>query len=299
MSKRKRNRHSLACPCNSGLEFKSCCEPYISIISFGNHEETNYRNTRRDKSILLAWKQDYSPAISDEFYKKVQPYIYRISRYLDDLMDLYLPISSPNPSETDKIILETYFAIKHNFVLSIFASVSCIADSLLLQSGVLLRSAIEDTFVLMDIAYHPEQLRKFMQDNYKASSALTRIKPYIPSVLISWYGYFSANFTHAGPLHRAPYLPRACYPDNWILVTGLQNIVRAVVAYHIILERIYFPTVNKHFFWIEQDSKIVFDEDSPVFTWSEKLGNDIVKRYPPNEEKPGFIKSERSYTLKT
>jgi hypothetical protein len=35
-----------------------------------------------------------------------------------------------------------------------------------------------------------------------------------------------------------------------------------------------------------------------VFIWSENLGIDLVKKYPPDEEKPNFVKSKRSHAVK-
>ncbi|MBS1249733.1 MAG: hypothetical protein MAG431_01317 [Chloroflexi bacterium] len=95
-------------------------------------------------------------------------------------------------------------------------------------------------------------------------------------------------------------MPRACYPDNWVIITGIQNLVRSIVTYHITLERAYMSTFEiPMLFWRVQDTDTKFDESSVVFNWAEKIGKAIVKELPPNEDRPGFIRSKRSYTLKT
>ena len=139
-----------------------------------------------------------------------------------------------------------------------------------MQSGILLRSTIEDCLVLVDLVEN-NQLEKIMNGKYSASGLITRIKKFVPQNIVDWYGYFSANFTHFGPLHSAPYLPMGCYPDNWVLVCGIQNLVRSVVASHIVFERIYFDKVSVHLLWekSQNEGNLKFKEESIVFIWAE------------------------------
>jgi len=192
------------------------------------------------------------------------------------------------------------FHIKHNILLSLFASLSCLSQGLFLQSGTLLRSLFEDCLVLVDLFENEGQVEKFLQNKYSTKGLVSRVKKFIPNDVVTWYGYFSANFAHFGPLHPAPHLPRACYPDNWVLVIGIQNIVRAVVTLHLVLERIYFDQTTHPFFWKRVGTKpdLIFNEDSKVFSWAQKLGKELVTQYPPGERKEGFSYYSKGYRPK-
>lgn len=238
----------LPCPCDSGREYQNCCEPFISLVSFPNSDLQSAEHRPMSETDLLGWLDKYSLASSAAFNEKARPYVFRISKYLDGILDTYVDKEFLGHEEYPQSTSEILTALKHNILLSVFASLGCLSGGLFLQSGVLIRSAIEDCFVLLDICLNKDQIERFLQDKHKASTALTRIKSYIPSILTKWYGYFSANFTHAGPLHQAHILPWACYPDNWVLVTGLQNLVRSIVTYHIVLERAYLSFVEDPWF---------------------------------------------------
>jgi hypothetical protein len=211
-------------------------------------------------------------------------------------MDQYFPIVLERMGpEEEKIIRGIKLQILH----SIIAALSCLAQGLFIQSGILIRSVIENCLVFIDL-FENKQFEKVIHRKYSTNALVSRVKNVVPPSLIDWYGYFSANFTHFGPIHPAPYLPMACYPDNWVLVCGLQNIVRAVVAFHIVLERAYFNSVPVHLFWTKsiENPNLIFNDESMVFTWTEKLGEDIVSNFPPNEKKQGFNYDSQDYRLK-
>ena len=132
------------------------------------------------------------------------------------------------------------------------------------------------------------------------TSLVGRVKKLLPECIVTWYGYFSSNFAHFGPAHSAPYVPRRCWPDNWVLVTGIQNIVRGSVAFGIILERLYFHQTDHPVFWraASESGILVFDEEGPVWDWIDGLGKEIISQYPPDERKKGFIYSDRPYKLR-
>lgn len=280
------------CPCQSGQAFTECCKPFLRMIGLT-------RSSEADKTILFDWQDKYGPATSESFHKKVRTYLFRISAYLDEIMDTYVNPGYPEKRVDYDSVSGAFFSLKHNVVLTVIASYRCLAEGLFVQSGTLLRSAIEDCFVILDVCFSEHELKKFVENNYDAGTVVGRIKKHLPREFIRWYGYFSANFTHAGILHQAPYLPCASYPNNWVTVTGLQNIVRVLVAYHAILERVYLQNVHDPMFWKREGHKVVFNYDSKVFEWAAKMGADIVQEHPPHPNKTTEGKySKKTYTLK-
>lgn len=227
---------------------------------------------------------------------KTKAFIFRISWYLDGILDQYFPIAKERMSpQENEIITGTELQILHNII----GALSCLAQGLFMQNGILIRSAIENCLVLVDLIEN-KQAGKIISGKYSTNNLLSRVKNAIPPSIIEWYGYFSANFTHFGPLHPTLYLPKACFAENWVLVLGLQNIVRAVVAFHIVLERVYFNEVSVHLFWekASENADLVFNNENIVFTWAEKLGQDIISNYPPDEKKQGFTYGSEDYKLK-
>jgi hypothetical protein len=241
----------------------------------------------------------YSKPIEQAFMAKVGKFAFRMSCYLDDIVEKYFSLgyqgSCSDPDAADRAV----FHIKHNILLSLFASFSCLAQGLFLQSGILLRAATEDCLVLVDLFCHAGQIDRLLAGEYSGRGVLKRVKRFIPPCLVGWYGDFSANFAHFGPLHPAPYMPAACYPDNWVLVIGLQSVVRVLAALHIVLERVYFEQTEAPVLWARHGTAALeFNEESAVFSWAEMLSNDLVACYAPDEKKPGFTYGKRRYRLK-
>ena len=261
------------CPCGSGKAFLKCCEYYFSILGLRNPSVV-------PESLLLSWQEKYSPPVAKTFMKKVGAYSFRISHYLDDIVDIYFPLPFKPKKITSENEQEAIFHIKHNILLSLFAAFSCISQGLFLQSGTFLRSACEDCLVLLDIFQNEKQLNKFLQGKYSTTKLLSRTKDFIPKTVLNWYGYFSANFAHLGPFHSAPYLPTLCFADNYVLAFGLRNIVWTIVTLHIVLERLHFDKVPNHLLWEQSSNSIdlIFNEGSKVFTWADKS---LVVEYFP------------------
>ena len=281
------------CPCGSNKLFSECCEPFFSTLGL-KFDRPELRTT------LLEWLHAYSPPITASFMRKAYTYIFRISWYLEKIIDEYFSIGFEakvsNQEEVDKVVS----SIKNDILHSLYASLSCLSQGLFLQSGIILRSLIENCLVLVDLTENKEQLERYLKGKYSVNNLLSRVKKAVPSDIVSWYGYFSANFTHFGPFHPAPYLPTACYADNYVLVVGLQNLVRAVVTFHSVLERLYFNEIQKPLLLkrIEGKDELVFNEDSPVLTWAEELGKEIIAHYPPDERKEGFLYDSKDYNPK-
>ncbi|MBN2589627.1 MAG: hypothetical protein JXA96_07185 [Sedimentisphaerales bacterium] len=280
------------CPCKSGKLFSNCCEQYLIL---NTEDDMDYANT-----LLVEWIKKYAPPIKSEFSKKMKSYVFRISYFLEVLIARYLYFDYEANSKSDKSINETILSIKHNTLLTIFGGFSCFEQGLFMQSGILFRSVIENCMVIIDLCEHGTQRDKFLKDKYSVNGLVGRVKYLIPDFMIDWYGYFSRNFTHFGPLHSVSIIPAKCWPDNWLLVTGIQNIVRSCCAFGLTIERIHFDVIRNHFFWErkEGDTSMKLIEDGPVWDWLEDIRKDILNQYPPNERKEGIIYSDKSIKLK-
>jgi len=281
------------CACGSGIAFSKCCEPYCDILNI------NY-NSYTDETSLFGWLTRYSLPISTTFINKAKSYIFRISVYFDHVLDQYFAKGFPKTISNQKDADDIFIAIKNNLLNTLIASLSCLSQCLFLQSGTLLSSFFEGSLVLIDIYENPTQFNKMKNGKYSTNNLITRVKENIPNDIVIWYGHFSANMVHFGPLHLAPHVPSACYPDNFVLSNGLIDIIRAVVTFHIVLERIYFTQTEKPLFWkLSSDLKVLeYIEDSKVFSWTERLRQELGAEFPPSERKEGFIYSEKNYTLK-
>ena len=280
------------CPCGSRRKISNCCEKFLNLTE---ECEMNYKTT-----LLLGWIKKYAPPIRSEFMQKMKSYIFRLSYCLDVLVERYLYFGLDINSKNDRSVDDTIYNIKHNTLLSIFAGLTCLEQGLFMQSGILFRSIIENCMVIIDVCEHENQMDKLLKDKYSVNGLVGRVKRLIPDCMVNWYGYFSTNFTHFGPLHSAPIIPRMCWPDNWLLVTGIQNVTRACFALGITLEKIHFDIVSNHFFWERkcENKEIVFIEDGPIWEWLENFREDIVSQYPPGEKRDGFTYSDKTYKLK-
>ena len=277
------------CPCGSGKDFSKCCEPYATLLP--TYEPAN-------ETVLISWMDRYSPPIQDSFRKKAKGFIFRVSIYADFIFNFLYPLGFKSFPENQELIDESVRAIKHNIMLSLIASLSCLAQGLFLQSGSLIRNCIEDSLVLLDIYENGEQLDKFLLGNYSANKVLKRVKQYIPNEFKQWYGHFSANFAHFGPFHSAPYMPRSCYQDNFVLGSGLENILLGTYLYHVILERAHFSQLQASVFWIIRNSNLVFSDDNNITKYVHKLQKAILAEFPPDERKEGYEYSQRGYRFK-
>lgn len=278
-----------SCPCGSNKDFSKCCEPYVLFL---------FRDKKSEESVLISWMDRYSLPIQNSFRKKAGSIIFRLSIYVDVVFDFLCPLGFKDYPEQQDRLDETVRAIKHNIMLSLFASLSCLAQGLFLQSGSLIRCCIEDSFVLLDLHENEEQLSKFLSEKYSSSNVLKRVKKYIPKDFIRWYGHFSANFSHFGPFHSAPYMPRACYPDNYVIGSGLENLLLATYMFHVVLERVHFKQLKESFFWVSRDGSFEFLEDNNITEYVHKLQSVILAKFPPDERKEGYQYGQREYRTK-
>ncbi|MFC2016296.1 SEC-C metal-binding domain-containing protein [Chloroflexota bacterium] len=281
------------CPCGSGKNFSDCCEKYLRVPG-------HYEWGTKPETVLFDWLDVYSQPIVTSFMEKARPYVFRISSYLDSIIDQYFTLEFDTHISDKEAVNKAIFSIQNNILHSLLASFSCSCQGLFMQSGILLRSLTEDCLVLVDFSENKGQIEKFLRGNYSTSRLLSRVKAYVPQNIVNWYSYFSENFTHFGPLHPAPYLPIGCYADNAVLVIVLQNMVRAVVTFHTVLERIHFNQIRSPVLWNRKDTEsvLIFCENSPVLDWADELGKEIISDYPPDERKEGFFYDPQGYRTK-
>jgi len=283
---------SRRCLCGSRKLYSNCCEEYLGTIQGLDSDPK--------ETVLLEWLGRYEPPLSTEFMRKVRTYVFRISWLLESFLERYFdfPVIQKNSRLETKEAPVSW--IEHNTLLCLIGALSCLRQGLFMQSGILLRSVLENCFVLVDISQNRDQLDKMLFGKYRTSNVIARVKEFLPNCIVEWYGYFSANFAHFGPLHSVPYLPRKCWPDNWVLVTGIQNIVRGCVAFGIVLERLHFDRLRQPIFWeFDSDNRgLRFKDQGAVWEWIERLGKELVTKYPPNERKEDFTYTGKTYRTK-
>jgi len=215
--------------------------------------------------------------------------IFRVSLYLDFVCDRYMSLGFPHKHSKQDHVDQATISIKNNILLSFFGSFSCLAQGLFLQSGSLIRCCIEDTMALLEISASPKQLELFLNKRYSAIGVLSRVKALIPQDILRWYGHYSANFTHLGPLHSAPYTPRACYPDNYVIGSGLENTLLATYLFHLVLERIHYYQVTSTDIWtLNQEETLIFVENNRAWEYVSNIQDAIIKTFPPDQQHESF-----------
>lgn len=277
------------CFCGSKSKYVNCCKSFSEVFEI--------KEINRNELLLFEWLANNSSAHQTSFIEKTFKYIYRVSLYFENIQYRF---NNSNFILGDNDFNETLNNIKLNINHSILSSLSLASQGLFLQSGVLHRTAFEDLFVILDFFENRNQYSKFVKDNYSVNGLVSRIKKIVPNELIEWYGYFTANFAHFSEIHTAPLAPRKCHPDNYILVVTFQNIVRILVTYDIIFERILFDKlINQHFWNRNKEGKLLIEMDkSIIIDWASKLGEEIKKDFPLDERNVNFERSPKSYTFK-
>lgn len=96
------------CPCQSSKKYQDCCKPYYSSISFVSRDDNQFEENGAYESLLIGWTRKYGPATSESFYKKTKSYVFRMSQYLDDIVDTYLDLRFPSTKEVKEITHEAF-----------------------------------------------------------------------------------------------------------------------------------------------------------------------------------------------
>ncbi|MBI5374206.1 MAG: SEC-C domain-containing protein [Candidatus Schekmanbacteria bacterium] len=278
------------CLCGSGKPYETCCKIYFNLLNLKH-------GPIKDETIFFEWINKYSNPIVEAFIDKTHVYIYRISLYLDLVFNRYFNLGFEESPLKD--MNNPVTAIKLHILHTLLGSFSCLSQGLYFQSGILLRSVMEDCFVLIDIFERKNQYQCFIQNKYSTNGLISRVKNVMPDFIIRWYGHFSANFAHVGPLHPISYLPRACYPDNYIIFSGLHHLVVVIVGIHLTFERVHFDQIDEPFLWeTTEENKLSLNENSKIFDLTNTLLDELCSEFSPDERKTGFIYSEKCYRPK-
>lgn len=252
-----------------------------------------------EESVLVSWLDRYSPPIRASFRQRANKFVMRISFYADVLFEDLCPLGFRRAGEQQDRLDKDVLAIKHNILLSLLASLTCLSEGLFLQSGAAIRCCIEDALVLLDISENPKQLNLYLAGRYSAAGVLTRVKHSVPQEFLHWYGHYSANFAHFGPFHSAPYMPRACFPDNYVIGSGLENILLATYAFHVVLERSHFEQLPASAFWKRTgEGQLCFQSENRFADYVHRLQAEIEAEFNPDDRRGGFMYSQKGYRAK-
>jgi hypothetical protein len=107
----------IKCPCGSEKTFSSCCEPYFSILNLSP-------NNLEEKPSLIGWLDRYSPPIIESFMNKLSTYIYRVSWYLDEIINQYYHLDFQMVILDMEAANKVIFALRENILLSLFRVLS-------------------------------------------------------------------------------------------------------------------------------------------------------------------------------
>jgi hypothetical protein len=147
------------CPCGSKSNFNDCCGPYFKILNIDKPDTLN-------QSILIDWLLTHTKVSPIKYLDKVNKYLYIISNYLDNIVDVYFSLHFTERLKTKE---EPIYSLKVNIINSILGSLTCLSQGLFLQSGIIQRTIIEDSLIILDIFENEDQLSKFVINKYKTS----------------------------------------------------------------------------------------------------------------------------------
>ena len=77
-----------SCPCGSRIAYKDCSLPYIKMLDLASSAPST-------NTVLIDWSKRFAPPISIAFHDKAITFVYRISRYLDAVMDSFMEKGYP------------------------------------------------------------------------------------------------------------------------------------------------------------------------------------------------------------
>ena len=288
---------SAACACGSHRMLKDCCLKYMVFL---NLPYPIPDSLPEQGTILNSWMCSYGPLTQGAFIQKAGRYLYRLSRYLDKISDLYIDHPFPGEASDMPRACFAFESVKQNVLLSLMGGARCLAEGLFVQSGILFRAAVEDSIAIFDLVLSPGQMDNLLADKYDGRKALARAKKHVPHNVKIWYGDFSSNFTHMGPLHRGNLSPTPCFPNNFTIVIGIQSLARAIVSFHVALERVYLDVTPQPLLWmlVPGQSTPVFRSDSRVFQWTDMMWQDMKAEYPPGVTSPWVLTTNEEIRLR-
>lgn len=283
----KMQKNKKYCYCGNKIPYTECCQQYSELFEINK--------CSRKQLILYDWLKHISPAHQSSFISLTSKYLYRVCLYYENIRYRYQDVIFTYENDD---LNETIHNIRLSINNSILGSLTLSAQGLFLQSGILHRTAFEDLFVVLDFIENQREFIKFYNSKYSTNNLISRVNKYIPREIIEWYRYFTSNFSHFSEIHTAPLIPKRCHPDNYIIVTVFQNLVRIMVAYDLIFERIAYSQIsNKHFWNKNNHNNLSIDmENSLIIKWASQLGSQINLDFQIHRE--GGSYAEKSFTFK-
>ncbi|MCK4593161.1 SEC-C domain-containing protein [bacterium] len=262
------------CYCGSGKTYEECCNKYFSLLHISPR--------KIEESYLFEWFSKYSEPVKTTFIKKTKKYLYQISEYLDAIIGVYYEQGYPKSIVSD-VYDEGFTGLKNSAINVLLGSTHCLAYGLFIPHGVLLRSFLEICFTIHIVTEDIKKMEQFEKGELSTKKVLHKIKKIMPEFITDFYYYLTANFAHCGPFHQALLMPRACYPENYTIMVGLNNLALSTLIYHITLELAYLNDISSPQFWIKEGP--TYTETSSILDWQYLFYEDVVADFPPDEKK--------------
>lgn len=155
------------CICGSEKAYDFCCKPYI---------EEFYKHPIEPEDLLVySWVSEFSNSHLHEFEKIFNKYLFRLSHYYNHIESIGQNVSEKFAGKE----FEVFNGIQLNIRHSILAAITASGTGLFLQGGIILRSAVEDILVLFDLTKNNTPVELIIENKYKISSLVSRIKDYL------------------------------------------------------------------------------------------------------------------------
>jgi len=193
------------CPCGSGKKYKFCCYQkndrpekgnILSIIIDPNRKE----KVILTKDVLINQIHRDSQKIATSFDKLFIKHLEEISVELSRISKFILiAVHSPEPLEnyeTESLVIIS------NTQNTIIASIECLRRGYLVQTGILIRNAIESISTALYLIKDPKSIKAYKEGKLKSQSTISEAKKIVDG-LGRAYGFFSNHFAHLGEPHRS------------------------------------------------------------------------------------------------
>jgi len=136
-----------------------------------------------------------------------------------------------------------------------------------------------------------KKMEQFEKGELNTKGVLHKIKKIMPDFITDFYYYLTANYSHCGPFHQALFMPRTCYPDNYEIMVGLNNLALSTLIYHITLELAYLNQIKEPQLWLKEEHKYI--DTSSFSEWQYLFYEDVLADFPPDEKKFYIIYSRK------
>jgi len=261
------------CPCGSGKTYEECCNKYFSLLQISPRQI--------EESFLFGWFSKYSEPIKTTFIQKTKKYLFQISEYIGAIIGTYYEQHYPKSIISDSYD-EGFTGLKNNAINVLLGASHCLAYGLFIPHGVLLRSLLEICFTIHVVTDDINKMEQFEKGELSTKKVLHKIKKIMPEYITDFYYYLTANYSHCGPFHKALLMPSACYPENYVIMVGLNNLALSTLIYHITLELAYLDYIEKPKFWIKEGP--TYTDTSSIIEWQSRFCEEVISDFPPSNK---------------